>query len=77
VAIGEAIATRLAPFGIASATDIGHFQKAERSHLTYRWRDGVALDAVTSEVIEGGRQLAVVGAAMLRVLDLDTVEQIS
>jgi hypothetical protein len=73
-AIGEPEQVRGAILGIARPTGLGDLQKAQRDRFPDRWCDGMAVDAVGFKVVVGDRQLAVIGAAMARHLDLDAVE---
>ena len=76
VAVGEPEEGRSAPVGVAGATLSGDLDEAERDQLADGGCDRVAVYAVLNELGGGDRQSAVVLAAVVAVLDLDTGENL-
>ena len=59
-------------FGIAAASALRHPDKAKRLGFTDRRSDAVAIDAVFDKMLERDRQSAVIIAAVVAQLNLDT-----
>ena len=72
--IGKAVQVRYAPFGIAGAALSGDHDEAKRDGFPDRGADRMPVYAVLLEIVVGNGKLAVIGAAMMRVLDLDAIE---
>jgi hypothetical protein len=62
---------RAPEIGIACAALFRDFHETERADLPDRGRDRMAMNAVLYKLIEGYWELAVIGAAMVRHLDLE------
>ncbi len=61
------------PFRITCASFPCDLQEAESYRLPHGRRDSVPINTVSDEIIVGDGQLAVVGTAMVGMLDLDAI----
>jgi hypothetical protein len=76
VPIGQTVQIRLLEFGIASATALGHFHEAQGHKFADCWCDCVAVNAVFDEMVVRHRQNSVFHSPVMRVLDLDSSEDL-
>ena len=69
--IGEPVQVRLSELGVAAAAASRDLDEPQRYELADSWRDHAFVHAEFLEVLIGARKLAVVLAAVVRVLDLE------
>jgi hypothetical protein len=77
VAVGEAEEGWSAPFGVAGAALLGHFDEAEGDEFADGGCDCVVMQAVFDELYVGDREPAIVLAAVVGVFDLDAIERLT